>query len=91
MTEYGIVGIISDDTTQCIITSTKLRRAGIPCETFFTRNIKKQFKKSSNLEAAVIIIDGNISIKDMLTGNQKELDGDLVEAVRDVLENGYYE
>lgn len=89
--DIDIVGIVSDDDMENIIASTKLRRAGIPTETYFTRNIKKQMKKSANFGAVVIITNGKYVIKDMITGNQKDLEGDLVEAVCDVLENGYYE
>lgn len=89
--DFDVVGVVSDSDIESIIASTKIRRAGIPCEKFFTRNIKKQMKKSSNLGAVVIITNGKYAIKDMITGNQKDLDGDLVEAIRDVLENGYYE
>lgn len=79
------------DKTEMIRVSTLIRRAGIPCETYFTGNIKKQMKKSADLEAVILILDDGTYIKDMLSGNQRPVMGDIVEEVRYVLTEGYYD
>lgn len=81
--------MITMDSNAKIGVATKLRLAGIPCETYFTGNIKKQMKKASDLEAVVLVLEDGTYIKDMLTGNQRPVTGDIVEAVRYVLYEGY--
>lgn len=89
--EMETVAIVTMDRMAAVVKAAEIRRAGIACETYYTGNFKKQMARSSNFGAVVIVNDNGIEIKDMLTGVQRPLVGDLVEAVRDVLFNGYYE
>ena len=47
----GVVSIVTMDKSSMCGIAAQIRRAGIPCETFFSGNIKKQMKKSVDLEA----------------------------------------
>lgn len=89
--QEGVVAVITMDSIQKIAVATRIRSAGIPCETYLTGNIKKQMKKASDLEAVVLILEDGIYIKDMLSGNQRPVEGDIVEAVKFVLWEGYYD
>jgi len=93
MTKFreGVVAVIADDMYKTLPYSSALRRAGITTETYFSNNIKKQMKKSVDLEAVVIIMNDVVSIRDMLSGNQRVVKGDVVAAVNYVLSEGYYD
>jgi len=91
LSNSGVVAVVTMDRLESIRVSNIIRRAGIPRETYFTGNIKKQMKKSSDLEAVILVQDGAIFIKDMLTGIQREVTGDLVKSVEYVLYYGYHE
>lgn len=87
----GVVSVVTMDKTEMIRVATQIRRAGIPCETHFSGNIKKQMKKSADLEAVVLIMDDGIHIKDMLSGNQRPVSRGLIDELRYVLTEGYYD
>lgn len=87
----GVVAVISPDPMKSVVIASNIRRAGIPCETYYTGNIKKQMKKAADLEAVILVFEDGLYIKDMLSGNQRKVDGDLVEAVEYVLTEGYYD
>lgn len=89
--QNGVVAVITMDKTEMIRVATQIRRVGIPCETYFSGNIKKQMKKSVDLEAVVLIMDGGIYIKDMLSGIQRPVSQDLIDELRCVLTEGYYD
>jgi hypothetical protein len=87
----GIVAVISTDPIKSVIVATDIRRANIPCETYYISNIKKQMKKAADLEAVILILDDGLYIKDMLSGIQRKVEGNLIEAVNYVLTEGYYD
>jgi histidyl-tRNA synthetase len=87
----GVVAVICSDPMRAVVVASEIRRANIPCETYYSTNIKKQMKKSADLEAVILVFDNGIYIKDMLSGNQRQVQGDLVDAVQYVLTEGYYD
>lgn len=89
--EDGLIAVIAADHMRAVIIATSLRAAGITTETFLSGGVKAQFKKAATAEALVIVRDDGVHIKDMLTDIQRPVAGDLVEAVRHVLFDGYHE
>lgn len=87
----GVVSVVSMDRMAAVVAACKIRSENIPCDVFYTGNIKKQMQKSADFEAVVLILEDGTYVKDMITGIQRPLEGDLVKAVMHVLYEGYYD
>jgi len=87
--KYGPVAVICADHMRAVITAHELRMSGIATETFLSGNLKKQFAKAyaGNFEALVIVRDDGNHVKELVYNIQRKIDGPIVLAVMDAIDN----